>query len=89
MSFLRRLQSGPVVAVEKAADDWADLLDSIAKRFEPRISGAFRAAVEEMRGKIPSDYGRSMGIAWYYLGGFGIVHTAAAQARIVKWDSAA
>ena len=44
---------------------------------------------EEMRGKIPTDYGRSMGIAWYYLGGFGIVHTQAAQARIVKWDSAA
>lgn len=43
---------------------------------------------EEMRGAIPSDYGRSRGIAWYYLGGFGIVHTAAAQARIVKWDSA-
>jgi N4-gp56 family major capsid protein len=43
---------------------------------------------EEMRGAIPSDYGRSRGIAWYYMGGFGIVHTAAAQARIVKWDSA-
>lgn len=42
---------------------------------------------EEMRGAIPSDFGRSMGIAWYYLGGFGIVHTIAAQARIVKWDS--
>lgn len=47
------------------------------------------AIPEEMRGKIPTDYGRSRGIAWYYLGGFGIVHTAAAQARIVKWDSAA
>lgn len=44
---------------------------------------------EEMRGKIPSDFGRSRGVAWYYVGGFGIVHTAAAQARIVKWDSAA
>jgi len=44
---------------------------------------------EEMRGKIPTDYGRSMGIAWYYLGGFGLVQTAHAQARIVKWDSAA
>jgi hypothetical protein len=42
-----------------------------------------------MRGKIPTDYGRSRGIAWFYLGGFGIVQTAAAQARIVKWDSAA
>lgn len=42
---------------------------------------------EEMRGAIPSDFGRAMGIAWYYLGGFGLVHTAAAQARILKWDS--
>lgn len=47
------------------------------------------AVPEEMRGKIPTDYGRSRGIAWYYLGGFGLVHTAAAQARVVKWDSAA
>lgn len=47
------------------------------------------AVPEEMRGKIPSDYGRSKGIAWYYLGGMGIVHTLAANTRIVKWDSAA
>ncbi len=47
------------------------------------------AVPEEMRGKIPTDYGRSKGIAWYYLGGFGIVHTLAANVRIVKWDSAA
>jgi N4-gp56 family major capsid protein len=47
------------------------------------------AVPEEMRGKIPSDYGRSKGVAWYYLGGFGVVHTLAANARIVKWDSAA
>jgi N4-gp56 family major capsid protein len=46
------------------------------------------AVPEEMRGKIPSDYGRSKGVAWYYLGGFGIVHTLAQNARIVKWDSA-
>lgn len=47
------------------------------------------AVPEEMRGKIPSDYGRSKGVAWYYLGGFGIVHTLAANCRIVKWNSAA
>jgi N4-gp56 family major capsid protein len=47
------------------------------------------AVPEEMRGKIPSDYGRSKGVAWYYLGGFGIVHTLASNARIVKWDSQA
>jgi len=45
------------------------------------------AVPEEMRGKIPSDYGRSKGVAWYYMGGFGIVHTLAANCRIVKWDS--
>jgi N4-gp56 family major capsid protein len=49
---------------------------------------------EEMRGKIPTDYGRSKGIAWYYLGGFGIVHPLNAadnskNARILKWDTAA
>jgi len=47
------------------------------------------AVPEEMRGKIPTDYGRSKGIAWYYLGGFGIVHTQAVNCRIVKWDSQA
>lgn len=46
------------------------------------------AVPEEIRGKIPTDYGRSQGIAWYYLGGFGLCHTDAAQARIVKWGSA-
>jgi N4-gp56 family major capsid protein len=47
------------------------------------------AVPEEMRGKIPTDFGRSKGIAWYYLGGFGIVHTTPINVRIVKWDSAA
>lgn len=49
------------------------------------------AVPEEMRGKIPSDYGRSKGVAYYYLGGFGIVHNATqavGDVRIVKWDSA-
>ncbi len=51
------------------------------------------AVPEEMRGKIPTDYGRSKGVAWYFLGGHGIVHPLdstdnSANARIVKWDSA-
>lgn len=44
---------------------------------------------EEIRAKLPGDYGRSKGIAWYYLGGYGIVHDDATNSRIVKWDSAA
>lgn len=46
------------------------------------------AVPEEIRGKIPTDFGRSQGIAWYYCGGFALVHSAATQARVVKWDSA-
>lgn len=47
------------------------------------------AVPEEIRGKIPTDYGRSKGVAWYYLGGFAITATSQAFDRIVKWDSAA
>lgn len=43
---------------------------------------------EEIRAKIPGDFGRSRGLAWYYLGGFGIVHNDPLNARIVFWDSA-
>ena len=47
----------------------------------------------ELRGKIADDYGRGKGLAWYYLGNFGITHADAtsaetkAQARIIKWAS--
>jgi N4-gp56 family major capsid protein len=47
------------------------------------------AIPEEIRAKIPTDFGRSRAIAWLYLGGFGIVHTDATQSRIVMWDSKA
>lgn len=42
---------------------------------------------EEVRGKIPTDYGRGKGVAWYYLGGFGVSRPTAADARILKWGS--
>lgn len=45
---------------------------------------------EEIRGKIPVDFGRDRAIAWYYLGGFGIVHSTAgnlANLRILQWAS--
>jgi len=70
-----------------ANTDWAFFIgeDTVAEAI---------AVPEEIRGKIPTDYGRSKGIAWYYLGGFGLVHDSAAgyssvdNARIVKWASA-
>lgn len=42
---------------------------------------------EEVRGKIPTDYGRGKGVAWYYLGGFGLCRTAAGDSRVLKWGS--
>ena len=43
----------------------------------------------EMRGKLPGDYGRDKGVAWYAEEGFSLVHTDAAQSRIIEWASAA
>ena len=48
------------------------------------------AVPEEIRGKIPTDFGRSRGIAWYAELGYGLAQTSAAQARIIHWtDDAA
>jgi len=48
----------------------------------------------ETRAKIPTDYGRSKGVAWYALQGYSIVHNwgasadaGATQTRIIAWDS--
>jgi len=70
-------------AWDNGKSDWVFFLgeDTVAEAL---------AIPEEIRGKIPTDFGRSRGVAWYYLGGFGIIHLAdAVQARICKWESAA
>lgn len=61
------------------ASDWAFFFgeDTVAEGI---------AVPEEMRGKIPGDYGRSKGIAWYYLGGFALTQKVPLQARIMKWS---
>jgi hypothetical protein len=41
----------------------------------------------EIRAKEITDYGRSHGLAWYFLGQWGIEWTTAANSRIIKWDS--
>lgn len=81
-------------AFTNTADAWnAAKSDWIFFFGEDTVAEAI-AVPEEMRGKIPTDYGRSKGVAWYYLGGFGNVHHASgaagnvANTRIVKWDSA-
>ena len=45
---------------------------------------------EEVRGKIPTDYGRARGVAWYALLGYAIVHNAGTGLpgnRIIHWTS--
>lgn len=53
--------------------------------------GTVREAIaepEHIRVKVPTDYGRSQGIGWYFIGGWKIDREDEPNARIVKWDSA-
>ena len=75
-------------AETNTADAWDNATSDWIFFFGEDTIGEGIVIPEEVRAKIPTDYGRSKGVAWYYLGGFGIVHTTAAQNRIVKWDSA-
>lgn len=84
-----------VTQTNVASEAWSNGLSDAAYFFGADTVTEAVAIPEEIRGKLPDDYGRGKGIAWYYLGAFGITHadqTSAAtkaQARIVKWDSAA
>ena len=71
-----------------AAEPWSNARSSQVHFMGKDLVAEGIANPEEIRGKIPTDYGRSKGVAWYYLGGFGLVHTNATEARIVKWCSA-
>lgn len=76
-------------ALGTAASSWTNgVSDWIVFFGEDTVAEAW-AIPEEIRGKLPGDFGRDKGVAWYYLGGFGLVHTADAQSRVVIWDSAA
>lgn len=75
-------QTGTADAWDNAKSDWIFFMgaDTVAEGI---------AIPEEIRGKIPDDYGRGRGIAWYALEGFGLSHPDATNARVIKWDSAA
>lgn len=71
------------------ADEWNNAKSGWAHFFGGDTVMEAIVVPEEIRGKLPGDYGRSKGVSWYYLGGFGLVRTAAADASIMMWDSAA
>lgn len=73
----------------RTADAWNNALSSWAFFMGADTVTEAVCIPEEIRAKIPGDYGRSRGIAWYYLGGFGLVHPDATNARVMMWDSAA
>lgn len=73
----------------QTSDAWNNGLSSWALFFGGDTVTEAIALPEEIRAKIPGDFGRSRAIAWYYLGGFGLAHPDAAHARVVMWDSAA
>ncbi|MCR4286874.1 MAG: hypothetical protein NUW09_02545 [Deltaproteobacteria bacterium] len=54
---------------------------------QPTVAEALTVP-EEIRMKITTDYGRSKGLAWYGMFGWKIMWATAADARIIKWDSA-
>ena len=74
-----------------ASESWTNGKSDAAYFFGDDTVNECVVVPEEIRGKIPTDFGRSKGVAWYALGGFGIVHnaTGAADNRIMKWASAA
>ena len=84
-----RAKGGSATGMGTPAGAWAKGLSDWAVFFGADTVAEAVAIPEEIRGKIPSDYGRARGIAWYYLGGAGLVHNTAAQSRIVMWDSKA
>ena len=73
----------------RASESWTNGLSDAAYFFGGDTVHEAVVCLEEIRGKIPGDFGRDKGIAWYYLGGFKLVHSVSAQTRIMKWDSAA
>ena len=72
-----------------ASQAWTNSKSDVAHFFGEDTVAEAIVCPEEMRGKIPGDFGRDKGVAWYYEGGFGLVHGDTTNARIIRWESAA
>jgi N4-gp56 family major capsid protein len=76
-----------------ATEGWANAKSDSVFFFGADTVTEAIAVPEEIRGKIPDDYGRGRGIAWYAILGYALTHplknSDASQCRIFKWDSAA
>ena len=70
-----------------ASQSWSNSKSDVCHFFGKDTVAEAVVVPEEIRGKIPDDYGRGNGMAWYALLGFGLVRSAAADATIVRWES--
>jgi len=72
-----------------AVDDaWANGLSSWVLFFGADTVAEAPSVPEEIRAKLPQDFGRDNAVAWYYMGQAGLCHTDETNARVVMWDSA-
>jgi hypothetical protein len=83
------LDSTTYDAYTNTADAWNNAVSSWAMFFGDDPVTEAPVIPEEVRAKLPEDYGRDKGAAWYYLGGFGNSYPDASNSRNVMWDSAA
>ena len=76
-----------------ASQSWTNSKSDQAFFFGEDTVAEAIAVPPEIRGKIPGDYGRDKGVAWYAIEGFSLIHDGAnsdtAQCRIIEWASAA
>lgn len=85
------MYEGTIVTTQTniASEGWTNAKSDAAYFFGADTVTEAVVEPEQIRAKLPGDYGRSKGVAWLYVGGFGICHTTADNSRIIKWDSAA
>lgn len=77
------------------SENWSSNQSDWAFFFGADLVAEIIVIPEEIRGKIPGDYGRDKGIAWYAMLGYSLIHKGdgtqgqVEDVRILKWDSAA
>jgi hypothetical protein len=72
-----------------ASEGWSGASSDAAFFFGADTVHEGIAVLEEIRARVPTDFGRDRGVAWYAELGYKIVHnvTGATNNRIIKWGS--
>ena len=84
----RRRRTMSITSTRPIDDAWTNGLSSWCLFFGADTVIEAPAVPEEIRAKLPQDFGRDNAVAYYYMGEAGLCHTDALNARVVLWDSA-